>query len=213
LAELALSQVERLREEYHVQERLREGAQSMAAAFAKGPSTKQRGNALDKVQSGYMECLDVLGSLEAQMETMVGVFHCQIQGIQGFARLCPGDVFELSIRHCNQKWKARGRVCKDGSQSWDRPRASFTTTCLTQRWPDGSSTLASSKSSKGNDTGSPAVLIIKAREVKRGPLHHRVLLGCQKCDLLQLMVPRPVALCLPLNQSGSLKLNLLIVWR
>lgn len=43
-------------------------------------------------------------------------------GIQGFARLCPGDVFEVTLKHGTQKWKSRGRVCKDNSQTWDNQR-------------------------------------------------------------------------------------------
>ena len=37
----------------------------------------------------------------------------------GFARLCPGDVFEVTMRYGSQKWKAKGRIEKDGSQRWD----------------------------------------------------------------------------------------------
>ncbi|CAG0923208.1 unnamed protein product, partial [Notodromas monacha] len=204
LAELARSQVERLVEEYGLQERLRDGARAMAAAFASGPSTRRRGPAVDRVRSGFFDCVGAMGELETRLEALVGVFHCQIQGIQGFARLCPGDVFELSIRHGRQKWKTRGRICKDGSQTWDRPQATFKASCLTETGEKEVMTTTST---------SPAVLIVKAREVKRGPLGQKVLLGKQECDLLQLLAPRPVALSLPLNQSGSLKLSMLVVWR
>ena len=37
----------------------------------------------------------------------------------GFARLCPGDAFEVTVRHGPQKWKSKGKVNKDMSQYWD----------------------------------------------------------------------------------------------
>ena len=43
----------------------------------------------------------------------------------GFARLCPGDVFEVSIRHGPQKWKSKGRIEKGNSQRWDHPEYTF----------------------------------------------------------------------------------------
>ena len=90
------------------------------------------------------------------------------------------------MRHGNQKWKARGRIGRDGSQSWDRPKACFHG-CLAEN------------------------LVIAAKEVRR--LGKQVLLGSQKCDILSLFSPGPLALSVNLNTSGSLKLSLLVLWR
>ena len=46
-------------------------------------------------------------------------------GMAGFARLCPGDVFEVTVRHGTQKWKTKGRVEKGGNQKWEIPEFVF----------------------------------------------------------------------------------------
>lgn len=57
------------------------------------------------------------------MFTTTVVFHIVlILGIMGFARVMPGDSFEVSIRHGNQKWKSKGFVSKDSEQRWDQEK-------------------------------------------------------------------------------------------
>lgn len=40
-------------------------------------------------------------------------------GLVGFARLAPGDVFEVNLKCGTQKWKSKGRVGLDRNQVWD----------------------------------------------------------------------------------------------
>lgn len=46
-------------------------------------------------------------------------FFFFFSGIQGFARICAGDIFEVVLKHGSQKWKSRGRVMKNGEQLWE----------------------------------------------------------------------------------------------
>ena len=39
-------------------------------------------------------------------------------GLAGFARLIPGDVYQVSITHGQQKWKTKGRV-GNNTQHWE----------------------------------------------------------------------------------------------
>ncbi|XP_037556259.1 rho family-interacting cell polarization regulator 1 isoform X1 [Dermacentor silvarum] len=182
--EFQLSKVEELREHYEVQQRMRDGVRSMAYAYVLSPGC-EKDNALHGVRSGYRECVDTLCVLEAHLEQLMGTLQFQMRGIQGFARLCAGDIFEISVKHGEQKWKSRGRVQKNGQQVWDNQQVIM-------------------KALLGE------FLYIKAVEV-RG-LGKNVLLGNKSCEIKELFSSHSQLMTINLNSSGSLKLNLVITW-
>jgi hypothetical protein len=94
IGDLARSQVDRIREEYNLQQRLRDGARAMAAAFASGPSMRRKGPAVERVRSGYWDCVHAMSELESRLEAMVGMFDCQIQGT---CERCTSFFFFLSF--------------------------------------------------------------------------------------------------------------------
>ncbi|KAG0418076.1 hypothetical protein HPB47_005150 [Ixodes persulcatus] len=113
--EFQLSKVEELREHYEVQQTMRDGMRSLAYAYVLFPGC-EKDNAQHGVRSGYRQCVDTLCVLEAHLEQLMGTLQFQMKGIQGFARLCAGDNFEISVKHGKQKCKSRGRAQKNGQQ-------------------------------------------------------------------------------------------------
>ncbi|ODM97155.1 Protein FAM65B [Orchesella cincta] len=182
--EYQLSRLENLQEQYELQQKLREGVRSMAYAYTLS-NGKERDLALANVKAGFKECTEILGSLEAQVQEFLGGFHLTMKGIQGFARLCPGDTYEITIKHGSQKWKTRAKAGKDGSQNWDFPEAKITALL-------------------GDD------LYIKAAEVKT--LGKQILLGNKFCEIGELFAAHSQLMTVNLNPSGSLKLNVIVQW-
>lgn len=123
-------------------------------------------------------------ALEGRLEGMLGGLHVEMKGLQGFARLCAGDVFEITLRHGGQKWRTKGKVGRDGStQTWDSMTATFRL-CVEE------------------------LLFIRAVEVRS--LGKQVLLGNKFCETLDLLSAQPQMMTVSL--TSSLKLNLVVTW-
>ncbi|XP_046369139.1 rho family-interacting cell polarization regulator 2-like isoform X3 [Haliotis rufescens] len=180
--EFHLSKLDELHECYLVHQQLREGARTMARAYTTSPGNRKQ--SLTNVKYGYKECSQTLCAIEAQLENMLGTFHCKLKGMAGFARLCPGDVFEVSIRHGPQKWKTKGRIEKNNTQKWDQPEFMF-------------------KALVGE------VLSLKAVEVRS---FKSVLLGQKNCEIKDLFSANPQLMTVSINFNGSLKLSIVITW-
>jgi hypothetical protein len=132
------------------------------------------------------EFIDNIERIEADFELYLGSFLLSIEDIQGFARVCQGDVFEINIKYGNsQSFKTKISVLKDNRQKCDHKQSVFKA-----RIAD--------------------VIAIKAYECKG--LGKKVLLGHKLCDTRDLFTARSQLMTISLNQTGSIKLNLIITW-
>ncbi|XP_061177903.1 rho family-interacting cell polarization regulator 1-like isoform X2 [Saccostrea echinata] len=180
--EFHLAKIEELHDHYRVQQQMREGTRTMQRAFIVSPHRKK--DSMERVRYGLKECSQTMCSIEAQLEAMMGTFSCKLKGMAGFARLCPGDVFEIVIKHGTQKWKSKGRIEKNGTQKWDNPDFKF-------------------KAVIGD------VFNIKGIELR---LLKSVTLGQKKCETKDLFSANPQLMTVSINTNGSLKLSVIIIW-
>ncbi|GFU36163.1 rho family-interacting cell polarization regulator 2, partial [Nephila pilipes] len=182
--EFHLSKLEEFKEQYDVQHKIRDGIRSMGYAYILSPG-KLKDMALQSVKLEFKECTEVMCAYESNLESLMGTLIFEMIGIQGFARICCGDIFEVIIKHGDQKWKTRGRVIKNGDQIWENKSVTFKSLF-------------------------DEPLCIKAMEV-RG-LGKNILLGNKFCETRDLFCAHPQQMTINLNPSGSLKLNLIITW-
>ncbi|XP_055998054.1 rho family-interacting cell polarization regulator 2-like isoform X2 [Ostrea edulis] len=180
--EFHLAKIEELHDHYLVQQQMREGTRTMQRAFIVSPHRKK--DSMERVRYGLKECSQTMCSIEAQLEAMMGTFSCKLKGMAGFARLCPGDVFEIVLKHGTQKWKSKGRIEKNGSQRWDNHEYKF-------------------KAVIGD------VFNIKGIELR---LLKSVTLGQKKCETKDLFSANPQLMTVSINTNGSLKLSVVIIW-
>lgn len=132
------------------------------------------------------EFIENIERIEGEFETYMGSFLLNIEDIQGFARVCQGDVFEINIKYGQaQKFKTKISVLKDSRQKCDNRQTVF--------------------KARIND-----VISIKAYECKG--LGKRLLLGHKLCETCDLFTARSQLMTISLNQTGSIKLNLVITW-
>lgn len=132
------------------------------------------------------EFIENIDKIEAEFESLTGSFLLAIEDIQGFARVCQGDVFEISIKYGDsQKFKTRISVLKASRQKCDSRQTVF--------------------KARISD-----ILAIKAYECKG--LGKKVLLGHKLCETRDLFTARSQLMTISLNQTGSIKLNLIVTW-
>ncbi|KAM3839763.1 RIPOR family member 3 [Vipera latastei] len=182
--EFQISKIEELYEAYSIQCRLRDGASNMKHAFSLSPSTKASRESLVELYKNLQECTEDMCLIEGTLEVHLGEFHLKMKGLVGYARLCPGDQYEVFIRLGRQKWKIKGKILTDDSQTWDEEEKVFIPS-LHENFE------------------------IKVTEL-RGL--STVLVGTVTCDSIDFFTTRPQTIIVDITELGTIKLQLEVLW-
>ncbi|XP_056363623.1 RIPOR family member 3 isoform X2 [Oenanthe melanoleuca] len=182
--EFHISKVEELYEAYCIQCRLRDGATNMKQAFSLSPSTKASRESLLELYRNVQECTEDMCFIEGALEVHLGEFHVKMKGLVGFARLCPGDQYEVFVRLGRQKWRLRGKIETDDSQTWDEEEKIFIPN-LHEKFE------------------------IKVTEL-RGLA--TILVGVVTCDSISFFTTKPQAIVVDITELGTIKLRLEVLW-
>uniref|UniRef100_A0A671GA25 Rho family-interacting cell polarization regulator 2 n=1 Tax=Rhinolophus ferrumequinum TaxID=59479 RepID=A0A671GA25_RHIFE len=183
--EFHISKVDELYEAYCIQRRLQDGASKMKQAFAMSPASKAARESLSEINRSYKEYTENMCTIEAELENLLGEFSIKMKGLAGFARLCPGDQYEIFMKYGRQRWKLKGKIEVNGKQSWDGEEMVFLPLI----------------------TG---LISIKVTEVKGLATH--LLVGSVTCETRELFAARPQVVAVDINDLGTIKLNLEITW-
>ncbi|XP_069051140.1 rho family-interacting cell polarization regulator 2 isoform X3 [Lepisosteus oculatus] len=180
-----ISKVDELYEAFCIQRRLRDGACKMKQAFSASPSTKGTRESLAEINRRYKEYSENMCTYECELENLLGEFHIKMKGLAGFARLCPGDQYEIFMRYGRQRWKLKGKIEVNARQSWDGEEIIFLP-LITD------------------------LISIKVTELKSLASH--ILVGSVICETKDLFTARPQVLAVDINDLGTVKLNLEVTW-
>ncbi|XP_051728660.1 rho family-interacting cell polarization regulator 2 isoform X3 [Ctenopharyngodon idella] len=183
--EFHMSKVDELYEGFCIQRRLRDGASKMKQAFTASPSTKGTRESLAEVNRRYKEYTENMCTFEGELENLLGEFHIKMKGLAGFARLCPGDQYEIFMRYGRQRWKLKGKIEANSKQSWDGEEMIFMP-LITD------------------------LINIKVTELKGLATH--ILVGSVICETKDLFTAMPQVVAVDVNDLGTIKLNLEVAW-
>ncbi|KAM4834609.1 rho family-interacting cell polarization regulator 2 isoform 3-T3 [Thomomys bottae] len=183
--EFHISKVDELYEAYCIQRRLQDGASKMKQAFATSPASKAARESLSEINRSYKEYTENMCTIEAELENLLGEFSIKMKGLAGFARLCPGDQYEIFMKYGRQRWKLKGKIEVNGKQSWDGEETIFLPLVV-------------------------GFISIKVTELKGLATH--ILVGSVTCETKELFAARPQVVAVDINDLGTIKLNLEITW-
>ncbi|XP_008057582.1 protein FAM65B [Carlito syrichta] len=183
--EFHISKVDELYEAYCIQRRLQDGASKMKQAFAMSPASKAARESLSEINRSYKEYTENMCTIEAELENLLGEFSIKMKGLAGFARLCPGDQYEIFMKYGRQRWKLKGKIEVNGKQSWDGEETVFLPLIV-------------------------GFISIKVTELKGLATH--ILVGSVTCETKELFAARPQVVAVDINDLGTIKLNLEITW-
>ncbi|XP_041047293.1 rho family-interacting cell polarization regulator 1 isoform X2 [Carcharodon carcharias] len=183
--EFHVSKIDELYESYCIQRRLRDGANNMVRAYSVSQTSKEARESLAEANKGYKEYTESMCTMESELENQLGEFHVKMKGLAGFARLCPGDQYEIFMKYGRQRWKLKGRIEANGKQVWDGEEMVF----------------------------QPLVtefLSIKVTELKS--LANHVIVGNVSCETKDLFAALPQSVAVDINDLGTIKLSLEVIW-
>ncbi|XP_028593388.2 rho family-interacting cell polarization regulator 2 isoform X1 [Podarcis muralis] len=183
--EFHISKVDELFEAYCIQRRLRDGASKMKQAFGLSPASRAARESLTEINKSYKEYTENMCTIEGELENLMGEFCIKMKGLAGFARLCPGDQYEIFMRYGRQRWKLKGKIEVNGKQSWDGEEMVFLPLIV-------------------------GLISIKVTEVKGLATH--ILVGSVTCETKELFAAQPQVVAVDINDLGTIKLNLEITW-
>uniref|UniRef100_A0ABI7ZBB9 Rho family-interacting cell polarization regulator 2 n=1 Tax=Felis catus TaxID=9685 RepID=A0ABI7ZBB9_FELCA len=183
--EFHISKVDELYEAYCIQRRLQDGASKMKQAFAASPASRAARESLSEISRSYREYTENMCAIEAELENLLGEFSIKMKGLAGFARLCPGDQYEIFMKYGRQRWKLKGRIEANGKQSWDGEEVVFLPLIV-------------------------GFISIKVTELKGLATH--LLVGSVTCETKELFAARPQVVAVDINDLGTIKLSLEITW-
>ncbi|XP_076869921.1 RIPOR family member 3 isoform X2 [Brachyhypopomus gauderio] len=182
--EFQISKVEELYETYCIQWRLCQGAVNMKRAFSLSPSSRASRESLLELNRNHRHSLEDMCAMEGELEILLGELQIKMKGLIGFARLCPGDQYEVLIRLGRQRWRIRGRIQTDDRQMWDEEEMVFL----------------------------PHIhenFEIKVTEVKG---LSSILVGMVTCKSADFFMVRPQLMVVDITELGTMKLQLEVVW-
>ncbi|CAJ0931112.1 unnamed protein product, partial [Mesorhabditis belari] len=166
-----------------LQDRYRQG--HFASLKAKSSSLSDLRAALSgKSTSSSSAIAAPSAAIHNELAAMMGRLSIEMKTIAGFARVAPGDVFEVQIRHGNTKWKARGKTQADRTQRWDREATTF----------------------ECHPSSTVDVKVCEVRLFKTKPLAER------SFDPCELFAASPQMVTISLNTLGTMKLQMIVTW-
>ncbi|KAM3922076.1 RIPOR family member 3 [Leptodactylus fuscus] len=182
--EFHISKIEELYETYCIQWRLRVGTCNMKHAFSLSPSTKASRESLLELSKNFQECTEDMCMIEGALEVHLGEFLLKMKGLVGYARLCPGDHYEVMIRLGRQRWRLKGKIETDDSQIWDEEDRIFIP----------------------NLCENFEIKVVELRGLTT------ILVGVVTCDSSDFFTTRPRIIIVDITELGTIKLQLEVTW-
>ncbi|XP_040290821.1 RIPOR family member 3 isoform X1 [Bufo bufo] len=182
--EFHISKIEELYETYCIQWRLRVGTCNMKHAFSLSPSTRASRESLIELSKNFQECTEDMCMIEGALEVHLGEFLIKMKGLVGYARLCPGDHYEVLIRLGRQRWRLKGKIETDDSQVWDEEERIFIP----------------------NLCENFEIKVIELRGLTT------IMVGVVTCDSADFFTTRPRVIIVDITELGTIKLQLEVTW-